>query len=97
MAPACWSLVLLPALTMSLIARADGSNLRILPVGDSITVGVGSSDGNGYRLDLRNMLISAGRFNCKQLRSGQGCLQGLAHTVDFIGSNQNGDNNADNQ
>lgn len=30
----------------------DGVKLRILPVGDSITVGFLSSDGNGYRLKL---------------------------------------------
>lgn len=53
-------MLLLP-LSMSLVTRSDASNFRILPVGDSITAGVGSSDGNSYRLDLRNMLISAGR------------------------------------
>ena len=35
---------------------SNGVNLRILPLGDSITYGVGSSDGNGYRLALQNML-----------------------------------------
>ena len=30
----------------------------ILPIGDSITVGVGSDDGNGYRLYLRNMFLN---------------------------------------
>lgn len=40
--------------------RATKQNLRILPVGDSITFGKGSTDGNGYRLDLRNELIFVG-------------------------------------
>lgn len=35
---------------------ADGQTLRILPMGDSITWGYYSSDGNGYRLDLLNLL-----------------------------------------
>jgi lysophospholipase L1-like esterase len=35
---------------------ADGVTLRMLPLGDSITWGFQSSDGNGYRLDLKNLL-----------------------------------------
>ncbi|CZR50217.1 uncharacterized protein PAC_00089 [Phialocephala subalpina] len=35
---------------------SNGVDLRILPLGDSITWGAGSSDGNGYRLDLQNLL-----------------------------------------
>ncbi|KAK2739078.1 hypothetical protein FQN55_009611 [Onygenales sp. PD_40] len=35
---------------------AGGVDLRILPLGDSITYGQGSSDGNGYRLPLYNLL-----------------------------------------
>ncbi|KAI1502224.1 SGNH hydrolase-type esterase domain-containing protein [Biscogniauxia marginata] len=34
--------------------------LRIMPLGASITFGVLSTDGNGYREDLRDMLISDG-------------------------------------
>ena len=37
-------------------AIAGGVDLRILPLGDSITFGEGSSDGNGYRLALHNLL-----------------------------------------
>jgi lysophospholipase L1-like esterase len=37
-------------------AIAGGVDLRVLPLGDSITYGEGSSDGNGYRLALYNML-----------------------------------------
>ncbi|KAK3617285.1 hypothetical protein LTR56_025386, partial [Elasticomyces elasticus] len=33
-----------------------GVTLRMLPLGDSITWGYLSSDGNGYRLDLENLL-----------------------------------------
>ena len=36
------------------------TSLRILPLGDSITYGFGSTDGNGYRLDLLSMLTSDG-------------------------------------
>jgi lysophospholipase L1-like esterase len=34
----------------------NGVDLKILPLGDSITWGFQSTDGNGYRLDLLNML-----------------------------------------
>jgi hypothetical protein len=34
--------------------------MQILPIGDSITVGFKSSDNNGYRLDLRKLLVAAG-------------------------------------
>ena len=37
-------------------AKAAGEELRILPLGDSITYGEGSSDGNGYRLALYDLL-----------------------------------------
>ena len=36
--------------------RVGGEELRILPLGDSITYGEGSSDGNGYRLALYDLL-----------------------------------------
>ncbi|KAK3305604.1 uncharacterized protein B0T15DRAFT_511502 [Chaetomium strumarium] len=42
-------------------ALADGVPLRILPLGDSITWGYGSSDGNGYRQHLRCLLLTDGR------------------------------------
>jgi lysophospholipase L1-like esterase len=35
---------------------SHGAPLRILPIGDSITWGRWGSDGNGYRLDLLNLL-----------------------------------------
>jgi len=38
-------------------AGANNTSLRILPIGDSITWGYGSSDGNGYRLNLLNLLF----------------------------------------
>ena len=37
---------------------ANGVDLRILPLGDSMTYGEGSSTGNGYRLDLENLLTT---------------------------------------
>ena len=39
---------------------ANGVDLRILPLGDSITFGMGSSDGNGYRLILSNLISKKG-------------------------------------
>ena len=45
--------------SVSLLRRnaiAAGEELRILPLGDSITYGEGSSDGNGYRLALYDLL-----------------------------------------
>lgn len=41
-------------------AIANGVDLRILPLGDSITFGEGSSDGNGYRLALSKRLTKRG-------------------------------------
>ncbi|TGO88982.1 hypothetical protein BPOR_0131g00210 [Botrytis porri] len=38
----------------------SGNSLRIQPLGNSITYGFLSSDGNGFRLGLRNLLTSAG-------------------------------------
>ncbi len=35
-------------------------NLRLMPLGDSITFGYGSSTGNGYRGDLRSALVNDG-------------------------------------
>lgn len=53
-----------PAVTTAHTSSASGStststtglNIRLLPLGDSITFGVGSSDGNGYRNLLHNLL-----------------------------------------
>lgn len=42
------------------LTKRATQNLRILPLGDSITFGAKSSDGNGYRLDLREKLTSIG-------------------------------------
>jgi len=41
-------------------AIAKGVDLRILPLGDSITFGEGSTDGNGYRLALSTLLTKHG-------------------------------------
>ncbi|KAK2731716.1 bkrf1 encodes ebna-1 protein [Colletotrichum kahawae] len=43
----------------------DGVELRILPVGDSVTVGYLSTDGNGYRLKLQENL--SGESICSSL------------------------------
>ncbi|KAK0726468.1 SGNH hydrolase-type esterase domain-containing protein [Apiosordaria backusii] len=39
---------------------ANGIPLRIMPLGASITYGQASTDGNGYRQELRNQLVAAG-------------------------------------
>ena len=41
----------------------NGMDLKILPLGASITLGVDSTDGNGYRLDLRSLLEANGSGN----------------------------------
>lgn len=38
----------------------SGANLVLMPLGDSITYGFGSSDGNGYRGALYDDLVGAG-------------------------------------
>ncbi|KAH8670960.1 SGNH hydrolase-type esterase domain-containing protein [Xylariales sp. PMI_506] len=43
-------------------ALASGIPLRIMPLGASITHGVASSDGNGYRQDLRQRIVSGGNL-----------------------------------
>jgi lysophospholipase L1-like esterase len=51
--------IILPRLfhkSNGLQTRSLNTSLRILPLGDSITFGTDSSDGNGYRLDLENLL-----------------------------------------
>lgn len=53
----------LPSLLFSVPARralGAGVDLRIMPLGASITFGLQSTDGNGYRQDLRRSLESGG-------------------------------------
>jgi hypothetical protein len=54
---------LLPSLTTALVLpprAVPDFYLRIMPLGASITEGVKSSDGNGYRKPLREMLTGKG-------------------------------------
>jgi len=44
----------------ALIARAHSTSIKIMPLGDSITYGVGSSTGGGYRLPLWDALKERG-------------------------------------
>ncbi|WP_242620844.1 SGNH/GDSL hydrolase family protein [Streptomyces sp. BK239] len=44
----------------SAVRAAAPTPLRLMPLGDSITWGVGSSSGNGYRAFLRNQLAAEG-------------------------------------
>lgn len=46
--------------TVLFTAPAAAANLRIMPVGASVTFGVGSTTGNSYRKDLRDALVQAG-------------------------------------
>lgn len=43
-------------------ARATGTPLRIMTLGDSLTIGHGSADGNGYRTELGAKLTTAGQL-----------------------------------
>ncbi|KAH7171375.1 SGNH hydrolase-type esterase domain-containing protein [Dactylonectria macrodidyma] len=52
-------ITLLSTLSRSVAAQAV-SSFRILPLGDSITKGSGSSDNNGYRKFLRDKLVANG-------------------------------------
>ncbi|MFE5656034.1 ricin-type beta-trefoil lectin domain protein [Streptomyces sp. NPDC056517] len=60
-------LIMLVAVTLGVTAAgvtpasvASTTSLRVMPLGDSITWGVGSSTGNGYRSPLRNRLAAEG-------------------------------------
>ncbi|KAK4212654.1 SGNH hydrolase [Rhypophila decipiens] len=56
-------LVLISCLPLTVAAAAAANSiipLRILPLGASVTFGVGSSTGNSYRKDLRDSLAQAG-------------------------------------
>ncbi|CAH0056213.1 unnamed protein product [Clonostachys solani] len=50
----------LAALGLAQLANAQGGVFHIMPLGASITFGVGSSTGNGYRGPLLNTLASTG-------------------------------------
>ena len=52
------------------MVAAPGFELRILPLGDSITYGYLSSDGNGYRLELQNDLSGSDLQYVGSVRSG---------------------------
>ena len=52
-------------------ALKSGKELRILPLGDSITWGFGSSDGNGYRLSLLDALSSESHSRMKNQDQAQ--------------------------
>lgn len=76
-----WALALIAmAMAMSLAAAERElplPDLRIMPLGDSITKGNGSPDTTGYREKLRQQLLTA--------------QQGTNATVDMIGSLTDGD------
>ncbi|CAM1503359.1 Fc.00g081350.m01.CDS01 [Cosmosporella sp. VM-42] len=51
---------LLVALMHHSLLEMAKTRLRLMPLGGSVTYGVGASDGNGYRKALREMLLSDG-------------------------------------
>ncbi|KAJ7745999.1 lipolytic enzyme, partial [Mycena metata] len=53
-------LALALALFPAAYAGFSGKTTRIMPLGASITFGTGSTDGNGYRADLYNLLAADG-------------------------------------
>ena len=48
------------AASLAFTAAADNPRLRVMPLGDSITEGVGSAQGGGYRTPLYTMLKNLG-------------------------------------
>ena len=73
---ALWGIAIVFLATPLFVATEELPNLRIMPLGDSITKGNGSPDGNGYREMLREKLITA--------------QEGTNSSTDIIGSLQNG-------
>ncbi|KAF5578906.1 acetylxylan esterase [Fusarium subglutinans] len=53
-----------PAIHNSTRATSPDVTLRLMPLGGSVTYGVGSSDGNGYRKVLRDLLLANGYQVC---------------------------------
>ncbi|KAG9240459.1 SGNH hydrolase-type esterase domain-containing protein [Calycina marina] len=51
-------------------AQPNNTYIRILPIGDSITWGYGSTSGNGYRLNLRKLLAGSNVTYHGHYRSG---------------------------
>lgn len=49
-----------PPATTTTAAPPTAQTVTVLPLGDSITFGVGSSDGNSYRKYLKDRLSQAG-------------------------------------
>jgi lysophospholipase L1-like esterase len=77
---------------------STGFGLSILAIGDSITAGVGSSDKNGYRLALRKLLqYSQSSLMVRLILTKQMLTYVDTDTIDFIGTQVNGDGNLDNQ
>lgn len=63
----------------SSIPQTNATPLRILPIGDSITWGLGSSTGNGYRAPLLKLL------------TGSNSLATMKPRIQYIGSQHSGD------
>ncbi|KAK3324401.1 SGNH hydrolase-type esterase domain-containing protein [Cercophora scortea] len=55
-----WIAVLVAAFVASSLAANTTTSLRIMPLGASVTFGVGSTTGDSYRKDLRDLLVQAG-------------------------------------
>jgi hypothetical protein len=48
------------SLALGAVSSVSAASLSVLPLGDSITYGYGSSDGNGYREEFYNAVTEAG-------------------------------------
>ncbi|PLB37353.1 uncharacterized protein BDW47DRAFT_126549 [Aspergillus candidus] len=72
-----WALALIAMVVSLAAAEKELPDLRIMPLGDSITKGNGSPDRNGYRGKLRQKLLAE--------------QKGTDSTVDMIGSLTEGD------
>lgn len=63
-----------PSVAAALAPIDTSQHLRIMPLGDSITAGVGSSTGDSYRWELTKYVTEVGRYT----------------TADFVGSQTSG-------
>ena len=79
-----------PAATTTNAPPAATGPVTVLPLGDSITFGVGASDGNSYRQYLKDRLSQAGlqvdyigTLNCGNMQDRQ-CQGHSGATIDQI-------------
>ncbi|MBM7814572.1 GDSL-type esterase/lipase family protein [Saccharothrix algeriensis] len=72
--------------TVERLARGIGGQLRVMPLGDSITYGFASSDGSGYLADFRGLAGAGGQVDLVgSQRSGPERLPNEGHSGWTIG------------